>query len=136
MVAAGLNVGGRSLPVKQNGPIFRDMKRAALILAFGLLATSPAFAFRCGTKIVSEGDTRSKVAAICGEPDDVVNQRSVFRRPVIWTRGRPYYIGEDFIEIPVESWIYNLGPNKLMQRVRFEGGVVVEIESLGYGYNK
>ncbi|HLA71303.1 MAG TPA: DUF2845 domain-containing protein [Steroidobacteraceae bacterium] len=112
------------------------MKRAALILAFGLLATSPAFAFRCGTKIVSEGDTRSKVAAICGEPDDVVNQRSVFRRPVIWTRGRPYYIGEDFIEIPVESWIYNLGPNKLMQRVRFEGGVVVEIESLGYGYNK
>jgi len=136
MVAAGLTVGGRSLPVKENGLIFRNMKRAALILAFGLLAASPAFAFRCGTRLVSEGDLRSEVAAKCGEPDDVVNQRSVFRRPVIWTRGRPYYIGENFIEIQVESWVYNLGPNKLMQRVIFEGGVVVDIESLGYGYNK
>jgi hypothetical protein len=112
------------------------MKRSVLIIALGLLASSPAFAFRCGTKIVSEGDTRSEVAAKCGEPDDVVTQKSVFRRPVIWTGGRPYYIGDDFIEIPVENWVYNLGPNKLMQRVRFEGGVVVEIESLGYGYNK
>jgi hypothetical protein len=112
------------------------MKRSALIVVLGLLAASPAFAFRCGSKIVSEGDTRSEVAAKCGEPDDVVNQRSVFRRPVIWTGGRPYFIGDDFIEIPVESWLYNLGPNKLMQRVRFEAGVVVEIETLGYGYNK
>ncbi|MEO8063454.1 MAG: DUF2845 domain-containing protein [Pseudomonadota bacterium] len=112
------------------------MKRGALILVLGVLAASPAFAFRCGTRIVSEGDTRSEVAAKCGEPADVVTQRSVFRRPVIWTAGRPYYIGENLIEIPVESWVYNLGPNKLMQRVRFEGGVVVDIESLGYGYNK
>ena len=111
------------------------MKLAATAL-FGLLAASPAFAFRCGTKIVTEGDTREKVAAICGEPTEVLTMKSVFRRPVIWAGGRPYYIGEDFMEIPVESWIYNLGPNKLMQRVRFEGGVVVEIESLGYGYNK
>jgi hypothetical protein len=112
------------------------MKRTAVLLALGLLAASPAFAFRCGTKIVSEGDTRSEVAAKCGEPDDVVTLKSVFRRPVIWTGGRPYFIGDDFIEIPVENWVYNLGPNKLMQRVKFEGGVVVDIESLGYGYNK
>jgi len=129
-------VNGRSLPVKENGLIFRTVKRAALILAFGLLATSPAFAFRCGTKLVSEGDTRDQVAAKCGEPTEVVTQRSVFRRPVIWSRGRPYYIGEDFIEIPVESWVYNLGTSKLMQRVRFESGIVVEIETLGYGYHK
>jgi hypothetical protein len=38
------------------------------------------------------------------------------------------------MEVPVESWIYNLGPNKLMRRLRLEGGVVVEIETLGYGY--
>lgn len=112
------------------------MKRTALILAFGLLAASPAFAFRCGTKLVTEGDTREAVAAKCGEPAEVVTQKSVFRRPVIWTHGRPYFIGENYIEIPVESWVYNLGPNKLMRRVRFEAGVVTEIETLGYGYNK
>lgn len=112
------------------------MNRAALIIVLGLLTASPAFAFRCGTRLVSEGDTREAVAAKCGEPTEVVTMRSVFRRPVFWSRGRPYYLGEDTIEIPVESWIYNLGPNKLMQRVRFEAGVVAEIETLGYGYNK
>jgi hypothetical protein len=112
------------------------MKRAVLVLCLGLLAASPSFAaIRCGTKVVSEGATRSEVAAKCGEPTEVVSQKSVFRRPVIWSNGRPYYIGEDFIEVQVEAWIYNLGPNKLMRRLRFEGGVLTEIESLGYGYN-
>jgi hypothetical protein len=112
------------------------MKRAVLVLALSLLAASPSFAaFRCGVKLVSEGDTRSEVAAKCGEPTEVVAQRSVFRRPVIWTRNGPYFIGEDLVEVPVEAWIYNLGPNKLMRRLRFEGGVLAEIETLGYGYN-
>jgi hypothetical protein len=111
------------------------MNRVAAVLVLGLLGCSPAFAFRCGNKLVSEGDSRAEVAAKCGEPTDVVNQKSVFRRPVIWNYGRPYFIGEDFIEIPVETWIYNLGPNKFMQRVVFEGGFVAEIETMGYGYN-
>jgi len=113
------------------------MKRGALLLVLGLLAASPAIAtMRCGSKIITKGDTRSEVAAKCGEPDEVVTQRSVFRRPVVWTNGRPYYVGEDYIEVPVESWVYNFGPNKLMRRIRFEGGIITEIETLGYGYNK
>jgi uncharacterized protein DUF2845 len=114
------------------------MKRHAVILVLALLATSPAFAdgFRCGSKLVLEGASRSEVASKCGEPTEVVTMRSIFRRPVIWTDGRPYFVGEDAIEVPVESWLYNLGPNKLMRRIRFEGGVVTEIETLGYGYNK
>ncbi|MEO8019060.1 MAG: DUF2845 domain-containing protein [Pseudomonadota bacterium] len=112
------------------------MKRVAAVLVLGLLACSPAFAgFRCGTKLVSEGASRAEVATKCGEPADVVTQKSVFRRPVVWNYGRPFYVGEDFIEIPVETWIYNLGPNKLMRRLRFEGGFLAEIETMGYGYN-
>ena len=111
------------------------MKRVAAVVILGLLASSPAFAFRCGTKLVSEGDTRSQVLAMCGEPAVRATHRSVFRRPMIWAHGRPYYIGEDYMEVPVESWTYNLGPNKLMRRVRFEDGIVAEIETLGYGYN-
>ena len=114
------------------------MNRVAALLVLGLFAATPAFAdgFRCGTKLVLEGATRSEVAAKCGEPTEVVTMRSVFRRPVIWTSGRPYFIGEDYIEVPVEAWIYNFGTTKLMRRVRFEGGIVVEIETLGYGFNK
>lgn len=112
------------------------MKSSAVVLVIALLAASPSFAaMRCGTKLVSEGDTRSEVAHKCGEPTDVVAQKSVFRRPVIWSYGRPHFIGEDYIEIEVENWIYNLGPNKLMRRLRFEGGVLADIQTLGYGYN-
>ena len=112
------------------------MKRTAALLVLGFLACSPAFAaMRCGTKLISEGDSRAEVAARCGDPTDIVDQRTVFRRPVIWGYGRPMYVGEDFVEVQVESWLYNLGPNKLMRRLRFEGGYLVEIETLGYGYN-
>jgi hypothetical protein len=113
------------------------MKRAFAVIVVGLLASSAAVAdgFRCGTKLVTEGASRSEVAAKCGEPTDVTVSRSVFRRPAIWGYGRPVFVGEDFIEIPVEIWVYNLGPNKLMRQIRFEGGFVVDIDTLGYGYN-
>lgn len=112
------------------------MKLWPLVLLVGLAATAPAHAFRCGTKLVHEGDTRSQVVAKCGEPTETIDQRSVLRRPVIWIRGRPFHLGNDFVEVAVESWIYNLGPHKLMRRVRFEDGLVVEIETLGYGYRE
>ena len=99
------------------------------------LAATPAYAFRCGSRLVSEGDTRGEVRAKCGEPAEV-EQRSIWRQPVVWLHGRPYQLSNDQIEIPVESWVYNLGPNKLMRRVRFEDGRVVEIETLGYGYRE
>jgi len=40
------------------------------------------------------------------------------------------------LEVPVEVWLYNLGPQKLMRRVRFQDGRVVSIETLGYGFVK
>ena len=127
----------RSLSVKQDGPIVWTMKRAFAAITVGLLLSSAAVAdgFRCGTRLVTEGASRTEVVTKCGEPTDVVKSRSVFRRPVIWGYGQPYYVGEDAIEIPVEIWTYNLGPNKLMRQLRFEDGVVVDIDTLGYGYN-
>jgi len=112
------------------------MKRALAVIAVGLLASSAAVAdgFRCGTKLVTEGASRAEVAHKCGEPTDVRNSRSVFRRPVVWNYGRPYYVGDDYIEIQVEIWTYNLGPNQLMRRFRVEDGLVTEIWTLGYGY--
>jgi len=109
------------------------MKASPLVLVLALAAASPAFAFRCGTKLVSKGDTRSAVAAKCGEPTEV-DRRTVLREPITWVGGRPYRGGLGLVEIPIEFWVYNLGPSKLMRRVRFEDGVVVDVETLGYGY--
>jgi hypothetical protein len=110
---------------------------ATLLLAATLvLAATPARAdgFRCGTKLVVEGTTRGEVIARCGEPTDV-ERRSILRRPVLWRHGRPYYLSDDLMEVPVETWTYNLGPHKLMRRLRLEDGVVVDIDTLGYGYH-
>lgn len=109
------------------------MMRWIVALVAGLAVALPAQAFRCGTHLVHDGDTRAEVRARCGEPSDI-ERRSVWRRPVVWIDGRRYFVSQDLVEIPVESWIYNLGPNRLMRRVRFEDGVVVEVETLGYGY--
>jgi len=106
---------------------------AALLALAG--SAAQADSLRCGTKLVTEGNTRGEVIAKCGEATEV-EHRSVWRPPVVWIHGRPIQVGSDLIEIPVELWTYNLGPNKFMRRVRFEDGLVVEIETLGYGYLK
>lgn len=107
----------------------------AAVLATFATAVAQADSLRCGTRLVTEGNTRSEVMAKCGEATEV-QHRSVWRQPVVWIHGRPVHVGSDMIEIPVEIWTYNLGPNKFMRRVLFEDGLVVKIETLDYGYLK
>jgi hypothetical protein len=112
-----------------------------ILLAAGMaalaLAAAPARAdaFRCGTRLVTDGDSTAKVVALCGEPTEV-RRSSILRRPVVWLYGRPYHLSDDLVEVPVETWVYNLGPQKLMRQLRFEDGVLVEIRTLGHGYNE
>ena len=90
-------------------------------------------AFRCGSRLVTEGDSIGAVRAICGKPTEVHHER-IRRPPILWHNGHPLrLLGED-VEVPVEIWIYNLGPDQLMRRIRFEDGVVTEMDTLGYGY--
>jgi hypothetical protein len=74
------------------------------------------------------------VLAHCGQPTEVESRSAILRRPLVWIRGRPFSAGESLVEIPVDVWVYNLGPSKLMRRLRFEDGKLVNIETLGYGY--
>jgi hypothetical protein len=108
-----------------------------IVLALFTFACSAARAdsLRCGTKLVTEGNARLDVLAKCGEATEV-QHRSVWRQPIVWIHGRPMRVGSDLVEIPVEIWTYNLGPNKFMRRVIFEDGLVVKIETLDYGYLK
>jgi hypothetical protein len=103
----------------------------ALLLA-GL--AGQAQAMRCGNLLVHKGDTRSQVLAKCGEPVEIV-QRTVRRERPVWLHGRRVRFAHEVVETTIEYWIYNLGPNRFMRRVRFDDeGVVAEIESLGRGY--
>jgi hypothetical protein len=113
--------------------------RIALLLGLTAVAATlaaPAHAdgMRCGSRLIRDGDARAEVRAFCGEPADV-QTRTILRRPTTIIGGRIFFSGDGLIEIPVETWTYNFGPNKLMRRVRFIDGVVEEVETLGYGYN-
>lgn len=99
----------------------------------GVCSIAHAEAMRCGNKLIVEGDSRLDVRAKCGEPVDIV-KRSVLRRPVYRRNGRLFHYGEDLVEVPVEFWTYNFGPNQFMRRLRIVDGEVEEIEILGYGY--
>lgn len=113
--------------------------RTSLLIGLTVVAAAiavPAHAdgMRCGSRLIRDGDARAEVRAFCGEPADV-QTRSILRRPVYNIGGRIGYFGDGLVEIPVETWTYNFGPNKLMRRVRFVDGIVEDVETLGYGYN-
>lgn len=104
------------------------------VVAGALAAPAHADSMRCGSRLIRDGDARTEVRAFCGEPADV-QTRTILRRPTYTVGGRIFYSGDGLIEIPVETWTYNFGPNKLMRRVKFVDGVVDDVETLGYGYN-
>ena len=105
---------------------------AALFLTFALPAAADGL--RCGSKLMTTGDPRSKVRQFCGEPTDI-QTRSILRRPSFNVGGRYYSYGDGYVEIPVEIWTYNFGPYKLMREIRFVDGRIDNIETLGYGYH-
>jgi hypothetical protein len=109
---------------------------AAAALALGLAAgAARADGFACGTRLVTEGMAQYEVERICGEPAEVTRTQ-ILRRPVIWRHGRPWYLSDEPVVVPVETWLYDFGPNRLMRKLRFEDGELKEIETLGHGYGR
>ena len=90
---------------------------------------------RCGSRLVSSGDGKDKVRALCGEPTSV-SLVGVQSAPQYYYRG-PYdysYFGPTWFEVPVEVWTYNFGTTKLLRKLRFVGDELDEIWTDGYGY--
>jgi hypothetical protein len=113
-----------------------------LTAAVLLLVADPALAFRCGSKIVRDGMHEQQVLAACGEPTSVRHLGHTIRaydyRFRLRNPGHIYYrtpgVGHFATEVVVTEYVYNFGPRKLMRRLIFEGSVLVEIETIGYGY--
>ena len=105
-----------------------------LALALGALLmplAGAADALRCGSRLVSEGDPVEKVLQYCGEPTET-KRTWITRQPRFEYGGQeiPFAGSED---VPVDLWTYDLGPNKLMRRIRFVAGKVDAIETLEHG---
>jgi hypothetical protein len=89
---------------------------------------------RCGTRLVSEGDPKGKVRALCGEPSYVALE-SMLSGPALSRSPYDYsFFGPVWSEVPVEIWTYNFGSSRLLRYLRFIGDELVDIRTGGYGY--
>ena len=90
-----------------------------------LLAGSISYAdtMKCGTKLISDGDSKAKVLLRCGEPfmKEFVGEKTVRSRLY-----GGYGIRSD--TVPVERWTYILGQNKFMRILTFEADKLIKIE--------
>ncbi len=111
--------------------------------AVALLCSGPAYGFRCGNRIVAENMHEAEVLRACGEPTTVRQIGRALRNVNVPIRQRnggwttEYFPGYNLVqEVIVTEYVYNFGPRKLMRRLVFEGGILVSIETLGYGYRE
>jgi len=113
-----------------------------VLIAFGL--TDPSFAFRCGTELVDEGDTKYEVMHKCGEPDhiesweeDRIQRDFGLRREYDNRTGRyncyraPFLVNE---KVRIEEWTYNPGPTEFIRYLRFENGILTNIATGDKGF--
>jgi hypothetical protein len=92
----------------------------------------------CQDRIVHLGDEPYRVRSLCGDPDDVqqrVEQRAV-RREVRVPCGRRMCstLVDDVVDVQVEEWIYDFGPQRLLQYLTFETGRLVRVRTGEYGH--
>jgi len=96
------------------------MKTLVLIILvlLSLACASPVFAtdtFRCGSEIVTTGDTTVHTLLACGQP----SYTEILNPGVVGTR--------------VEKWFYNCGSGSFIQVLRFAGGRLQDVKTEDYG---
>jgi hypothetical protein len=106
-------------------------------LKLALLACLPTLAqgqtLQCSDRVIGTGMSRAEVAGLCGEPADV-QHKTLYNNVTAGAPGSQNVAAGTTVEVQLEVWTYNFGPDKLMQRIQFEDGIIVHIESVGYGY--
>jgi len=117
-----------------------------LALALGALSVTTALSvtsaradasLRCGTRLANVGDAPYQVKSLCGAPDDVQQRtevRAVRRAVTLPCRaGYCQAFVEDSIQVTVEEWTYDFGPQRFVQFLTFENGRLVRVRSGNYG---
>jgi hypothetical protein len=114
---------------------------ALILLLLPLLSHTASAGIRCGTSVVTEGDTAIEVLYSCGDPQFVESwEEERIKRDfypysssydnLYWNRNayrQPFLVKEHVV---IERWTYFFGSNRLIHYLLFENGVLTEI-SLG-----
>ncbi len=113
----------------------------AMFLFLFPVAASADKSMHCGSRIISIGDSKSRVLRYCGSPtwrDRWVEER--IERVV----GRPYSNGSPYlgtripvatiVRVTVEEWGYNRGSSYFIRTLTFENNRLIDIVTGEYGY--
>jgi len=120
-------------------------KRPAIRLTLATLATAtllgalvlapPAASadggFRCGHKIVRNGETQDDVSVKCGDPDAVRTWTEVETESV-WLGGRKV---ERSVPIEYAEWKYDFGSEHLIRYLTFVQGRLRDVRTGSYGHH-
>lgn len=112
------------------------MMLVSILLLF--VCSKPGYAdiMRCETgRVVSSGDTTAEVLAQCGEPTQRESGQECLKARDGKSRARANH-QKPFHEVDcvtVETWTYNFGPRRLVQRLTFKNNRLETIQTQGYG---
>jgi len=106
---------------------------AIIFLSF---STGNGWAFRCGSDLVSEGDSKRQLLAACGQPmskekECADRQTETKINKKTGKIKRASKCGEK-----VEVWYYNCGDNDFIYKLIFEDGKITNITTEGRGRGK
>ncbi len=104
----------------------------AVAITLALPASAEEASLRCDRGIVSLGDHKIDLLGKCGAPALVETRRE--ERLVAAQGGEGGAVSAWSVEVTVETWTFNFGPSRFVQRVTLDTGKVVAVESGGYGY--
>jgi len=113
------------------------MRHVAFVAAFlvtSLLGAASAEAMSCQNRLVRQGDASARVIQLCGDPAQIV-QRNETRSRTVVGRAPDGTIIQHIVTVTVvvEVWTYDFGPQRFMRQLAFENGVLLRIDTLGYG---
>ena len=104
-------------------------------LAFLFFSAVNVWAFRCGSGMVSTGDSKTKVLVTCGNPTSkeksCENSREFPSRTKSGKIKKTRKCGRK-----VDVWHYNCGDNDFIYKLIFENGVLKKEDTEGRGKGK
>jgi len=106
------------------------MKSLLLLTMISMfLFVSESHAFRCGNRLINEGDSMAMVKKRCGAPE-LAERRQI--EQII-----KYVSGESRTTfLNVEQWLYDMGSNQLIRRLRFEDDKLVSMKTREHGSSR
>ena len=124
-------------------PVLRKFPLVLVSACIFMLASEPAQALRCGSRLIKDGMHESQIIELCGEPVSrrhlgYVLRPYILKRPsgILGTNSTRHVYSGFHEELLVTELVFNFGPRKLMRVLRFEGGRLTLINTAGYGYRE